>query len=277
MPKATARRGWKRVPDHIRKHMQPPMSKAGAEEALAAGSLDPTQGRVIWNVAGRPVRQAVTRFEVPDGLRLEPARRIGTRPDAPNRIGNYPVYRDGCALSLAVESRLEMTWLRWYDMQPDVDWMQTQPFVLTWDVGDEGLHAFPDLLVRQGHRWVVVEVKPTRLMTPHAARKFRLAQQAFETTGVQHVHRPETSPQAEQNLRVISCYKRVNPEYVSEMERLFAARPAYFADAVRILGDAGVAFEAVMTLVANGNCTLDLDEPFVATSHLFWSEDVVRA
>lgn len=270
MPKATARRGTKRIPDHIREHLLPPMSQRDVVAALDEGALDPVFSKVVWNVGGRARVQSGAGVVVPDGLRLQGVRRLGTYPGAPNRIGHYPVVRDGKALLLATESRLEMAWLRWHDCQPGVDWMQTQPFVLTWDLGGRGIHMFPDFLIRWQNRWSVIDVKPDKDVDDYVSMKFDLTGRALAAAGIEHRHVGDMTRQAEVNLRVISRYKRPNPAYVELMELVEAERVGYVAELVTLVGRAGIAREALCTLIANGHCHVDLDRPVTAVTRIGW-------
>lgn len=270
MPKATARRGTERIPGCIRERMLPPMRQEDVAASLKEGALDPAFAKVIWNVNGRAKVQSVVEFDVPDGLRLRGARRIGTYPGAPNRIGHYPVLREGHALLLATESRLEMAWLRWFDFQVGVDWLMTQPFVLTWEVGDRGIHMFPDLLVRRDGCWHVIEVKPTLGLSDHARRKFDLAERALACAGVRHHYMGEISKRAHLHLRVIGRYRRVNPYYVELMELVAEQRLGHVASVVDLVGSPGVAREVLFTLIANGHCEVDLERRITAVTPIRW-------
>jgi len=128
-PRSTAKRGTRRTPPALRRYVLNGLGRADAAAALSAGVVSAERAKVVWNVGGRAVVQPLAKWAIPPGEDLLPARRIGTYRDAPNRIGMYPIIREGRALHLCAESRLEMGWFRALDIDPTVTWMHAQPFL----------------------------------------------------------------------------------------------------------------------------------------------------
>lgn len=160
--------------------------------------------------------------------------------------------------------------LRWHDCQPGVDWMHTQPFVLTWDLGGRGIHMFPDFLIRWAGRWLVIDVKPNKDVDEYVRLKFDLAGRALAAAGFEHRHVGDLSAQADLNLRIISRYKRANPAYVELAELAAAERVGHVAELVSLVGRAGIAREVLCTLIANGHCRVDLDRQVTAVTPIEW-------
>lgn len=287
MPKATARKGTRRMPPRVRELLGKPLTRELAHELIATGQLDPARCTVVWNVNDCPVAQPARDLAVPAGLGVLPIRRIGTHQDATNLIAMYPVLRDGWVLMISMESRLELGHTAQLSFDPDVSTIYAQPFAMVWRHPLGNLVRVPDLAAVIGGRLCVFEVKPehrlrdeyTRLSLDFMAHTLRLAGTPFELLGA-------LTAQRRHNLLLLARYRWPNPFLVAEVEAVRDARPASWADAVKTierlsdvvligrhaydLQTLRVASEVVRHLLATGACHTDLDAPLGLTSVLDW-------
>ena len=238
---------------------------------MARGEVEPGACEVIWNVNGKPLRQPLADLQVPNGLDLLPVRRIGTYVGARNRIGMYPVLREGRALFLCAESRLEMTWFRALDIDPQVSWMHAQPFVLVWAVGSRTLVRFCDLLVKRDSGAVVYDIKPEVLAAePHTRRMLELTARTLAGVGVTYGVLGDVAPQTAENLKRITRYKRPNVHLARQVERVLLLRPRSAGGVLNVCGDEYVGREVVLHLLATGRCRTDLSQPIHRATRLEW-------
>ena len=107
MPRATARRGTRRMAPAISAVVGRQLARTRAMDLIASGGLDPGGCRVVWNVSGRAVIHPVAQVQVPPMESLHPVRRIGTFKGAESRISMLPVARGGKVTMIEMDSNLE--------------------------------------------------------------------------------------------------------------------------------------------------------------------------
>lgn len=298
MPKATARKGTRRIPKQVRKLLGTPLTRESATELIASGELSSTKCSVVWNVNGRPLVQPVGDVAVPPGVGVQPVRRIGTYQQATHLIAMYPVIRDGYSLMLTVESRLELAWLQQLDFDARVSAIYAQPFAMVWRHEKGSLIRIPDLAAVVDGRLAVFEVKPghrmsdewTRLSLDFAAHTLRRAGISFKVCG-------DISAQRRHNLLLLSRYRWPNPFIAAEVDAVKTARPRNVAEAVTIVGwfnvaaaqhdggdtrpvfdldDIRVGAQVAKHLIATGACWANLDEPLNLGTGLEWTDSPWR-
>lgn len=273
MPHSTAKRGTRRTPPEVRKALPPTLSRDAASTAIESGAIARERGRIVWNVNGRPLVQPIWEFRIPDGLTLQPVRRLGSYRGATNRLGMYPVVREDRALFLCAESRLEMGWFRALDIDPLVTWMHAQPFAMYWRLGDKAIYHIPDLIVIRGRSPIVCDVKPeahlernayARMVMDLTAATLKLVDVGYQWLG-------DISPQAALNLRTASRYKRENPHLAAQVARVAARQPETGRGVFALCDGIESGYEVFMHLLATGSCRTDFDRPFHQGTRLDWS------
>ncbi len=271
MPKSTAKRGTRRMPPRLRSALRQPLAKDEALEAIRTGALLPDLCTVLWNIDEVPVAQPILDVVVPSGLSLRPVRRIGTYKGARNRIGMYPVHRDGHALMLCAESRLEMSWFRAADIDPRVSWIAAQPFVLVWPLGDRALVRICDLLIRFADGWLVADVKPDDLLArdPYARAVMAFTRRTLALAGLDYAVLGDMSLQRTVNLRAITRYRQPNYALGREVARMVDGEPRTAGGVLLGCGD-HIGREVLMHLLAMGRCRAHLDEPIHRATVLTW-------
>jgi hypothetical protein len=247
------------------------LTRVEATAVMLDGAVAADCAVVYWNVADKSVQQDVSSFAVPDLADLLPARRLGTHPRARNRISHFASGRDGHALMLEAESRLEMHHLRALDMDPSVEGLHTQPFILVWQVGDAAIYHFPDILaLRSGHP-LVVDVKPDALTDDFARLIFALTAAALTPNGVEYRLAGSVSPQSETNHMAIRRWKIVDPRLARVAEHVASQRPATAHHALSMSGGPKIGREVLFHLLANGRCRIDMDQPIHRATKIDWS------
>lgn len=256
----------------VRRALPSPVTRVEAEAALSAGRLSPERGRVVWNVNDRAVVQPIFDLVIPDGLTLLPVRRLGSYRGAPNRLGMYPIVREGRALFLCAESRLEMGWLRALDIDPSVTWMHAQPFAIYWRLGSKAVYHVPDLLVIRDSVPIVFDVKPEALLLrdPYAQTIMDLTAATLTLVDIRYQWLGDISPQAALSLRTVTRYKRANPHLAVQVARVAQARPTTAGGVFALCDDAHDGYEVFMHLLASGACRTDLDRAFHRATPLNW-------
>lgn len=287
MPKATARKGTRRMPTRVRELLGKPLTREAAHELIASGQLNPAHCTVVWNVNECPVAQPVRDLAAPAMDRVLPIRRIGTHQEATNSIAMYPVLRDGCVLMISMESRLELGHATEISFDPAVSTIYAQPFAMVWRHPLGSLVRVPDLAAVINGRLHIFEVKPkhrrrdeyTRLSLDFMAHTLRLAGTPFAVLS-------DMAAQRRHNLLLLARYRWPNPFLAAEVEAIRDPQPASWADAVKIiermsavvpisrhaydLQSLRIASEVVRHLLATGQCRTDLDAPLGLTSILEW-------
>lgn len=297
MPKATARKGTRRIPRRVRELLGTPLTREVAAELMRSGGLSTAKCSVVWNVDDRPMVQPVADLSVPPGLGVLPVRRIGTYQQATHLIAMYPVLRDGYSLMLTVESRLELAWLQQLDFDARVSAIYAQPFAMVWQHEAGTLIRIPDFAAVVDGRLSVFEVKPghrlsdewTRLSLDFTARTLQTADVPFRVCG-------DLSAQRRHNLSLLARYRWPNPFIATEVEAVRSSQPRSVAAAIKIvercssttssqssftrpsfaLGDIRVGAECVKHLVASGVCWVNLDEPLSMGTPLEWTDSAWR-
>lgn len=272
MPRSTARRGTRRVSTRIRKAMTNSLAREEALAAVTAGKIRPDQCRVIWSVDERPEVQPISEMTVPAGETLMPVRRIGSYRGAPNRVGMYPVIREGMALMLVAESRLELSWFHALDVDARVAWMAAQPFVLSWFLRDRALVHTCDLLCVVEGQLVAADVKPRAHITddPYNRAVMTLTRRSLRLAGVGYRILDDMTPQRVANLRAVIRYRGVT-DSVSEMAiSVAAAEPRSVGRLVGMAGGPSTGRAALLHLLATGRCRANLDEPLHRATVLDW-------
>lgn len=273
MPSSTAKRGTRRMAPEVRRSLPPPATRDETRAALEAGLVDPARARVVWNVNDRAVVQPILDMVIPDGLTLRPVRRLGSYRGAPNRLGMYSTIREGCALFLCAESRLEMGWFRALDIDPLVTWMHAQPFALYWRLGRKAIYHIPDILVIRDGQPIVCDVKPdahliddsyAQLVMGLTAATVKLVDVGFQRLG-------DIPPQAALNLRAVARYRRPNPHLTDQVAQVLGARPLTAAGLFALCEDVHAGYEVFMHLLAAGACRTDLGLPFHRGTGLDWT------
>lgn len=256
----------------VRKSLPSPVSRVEAETALEAGHLTRERGRVVWNVNDRAVVQSIFDLTIPDGLTLQPVRRLGSYRGAPNRLGMYPIVREGRALFLCAESRLEMGWFRALDMDPLVTWMHAQPFAMYWRLGSKAVYHVPDLLVIRNGVPIVCDVKPEEHLArdPYAQMILDLTAATLKLVDVGYQWLADISPQASLTLRTVSRYKRANPHLAEQVARVAEARPSTAGGVFAQCDDLRDGYEVLMHLLASGTCRTDFNRAFHRATPLDW-------
>jgi hypothetical protein len=227
--KSTARSGARRMVSELRALIPPSLSREEQEALLrrpGAADLLGRNARILFHTSRGVVDLALRDFRVPDGGTLRPARRIGTYRGAPNRIGFHPHYRDDAMMLLPVESMLELAWLRRMEFLPSVTWMQTQPFVIVWPHEDRCIWRIPDLLLEDGQRWRVLDIKPDEVLAGSAYLRltFGLTSQTLAQAGLQHGIAGSMTRAHRRTLLTISAHRWVNPDLRDAVASARAAR-----------------------------------------------------
>lgn len=278
-PKSTARRGTRRMAPSLRQLMPRALSRHEATEAMLEGSVDPASAHFVWNVGNKPVLQEAQAFTTPNSVDLLPARRIGTHPDAPNRVSHFATVRDGLALMLEAESRLEMHHLRVIDMDPQVTMLQTQPMVVIWPYQGAAILHVPDILAIRRSQPVVVDVKPDALQDEYCKLTFALTSTSLAVAGVEHRVGGSVSRQCEMNYRAVRRWKLADPNLKSRIEAVQAEQPATAHHLLSICGDTATGREVFFHLIANGQCQIDMNKPIHRATRISWvlAQDPRRA
>jgi hypothetical protein len=297
MPKATARKGTRRIPRRVRELLGTSLTRELAAQLMRSGELSTAKCSVVWNVDDRPSVQPVADLAVPPGDGVLPVRRIGTYQQATHLIAMYPVLRDGYSLMLTVESRLELAWLQQLDFDARVSAIYAQPFAMVWQHEAGTLIRILDLAAVVDGRLSVFEVKPahrlsdewTRLSLDFTARTLQTAGVPFQVCG-------DLSAQRRHNLSLLARYRWPNPFVGLEVEEVRAAQPRNVAEAIKIVGrsssstsfegsftgpsfslsDVRVGVEVVKHLIASGACWVNLDEPLSLGTPLDWTGSAWR-
>ena len=117
------------------------------------------------------------------------------------------------------------------------------------------------------------DVKPERLLErdPYTRLMFEVTRVTLSLIGVRHVVLGDMSRQRQSNLRSISRYKRPNPHLAPEIGRILADPPGTVGGLLMRAKDVYWGREVLMTMLANGICTTDLDQPLHRASPLQWS------
>lgn len=274
-PRSTARRGTARMTDSVLKALPPRLGRDERDRLIRNGEVDPSAAYIVWSVRGQAKTRPITKFEVPNGLSLAPVRRIGTYPKAPNRVGMYPVVRDDHILMLTVESRLEGSWLRYFDIHPSVDWIHAQPFALYWPVGRKSILRIPDFLIRLDGQWVVIDVKPDEDYEADTSVKglFDLTASTLGTARVGYSHVGSMPQQQAANLHIIAPHKPVDEDLLPDLQEALARRPQFVGNLIDMSPDFGRSRDVLLTLLANGRCGLDLTQEIREASKLTWYQD----
>lgn len=272
MPRSTAKRGTRRMPPEVRRALPPPLTRASAQAAMEGDRLARERGRIVWNVNEQPLVQSIFDMVIPDGLSLRPVRRLGSYRGAPNRLGMYPIIREGRALYLCAESRLEMSWFRALDIDPLVSWMHAQPFAIYWRLGDRAMYHIPDVLVIRDGVPIVCDVKPdahlagdayAQMVTALTAATLKLVDVGFQTLG-------DIPKQAATNLRSVARYKRANPYLADPVARVVEHRPTTAGGVFALCEDVHVGYEVFMHVLATGMCRVNFEQPFHRATCLEW-------
>lgn len=297
MPKATARKGTRRIPRRVRELLGTPLTRELAIELMRSGELSSAKCSVVWNVDGRPLVQPVGDLSVPPGEGVLPVRRIGTYQQATHLIAMYPVLRDGYALMLTLESRLELAWTQQLDFDARVSAIYAQPFAMVWKHEAGTLVRIPDLAAVVEGRLAVFEVKPEHRLSDEWIRlSLDFTGHALRRAGVPFQICGDMTPQCRHNLLLLSRHRWPNPFVAAEVEAVKLARPRNVAEAVNIIGrttsrassrgsvtrlsldlsDIRVGAEVVKHLIASGACWMNLDEPLNLGTPLEWTDSAWR-
>lgn len=269
-PRSTARRGTRRMAKTLRELIPRALGQDEATAAMLDGVVAPEWAVVVWNVADKPVLQEVCTFAIPESGDLLPVRRIGTHPEAPNRVSHFATVRDGQAIMLEAESRLEMHHLRATDMEPGVTWLHTQPLVLVWPLDGAAIIHIPDILAKHWGRPIVIDVKPDELTTDYHRLTFSLTQASLALGGVEHRVAGSVTAQSETNHIAVRRYKIIDPTLAEAVVDVVSQRPATAFHLLRICGDPKIGREVFFHLLANGRCRIAMDRPIHRTTQIDW-------
>lgn len=214
----------------------------------------------------------VTQAQVPAEPRLRPARRISTHKDAPNKVAMHPHQRAGRPLLLAVESMLELAWVRWHEFQPWCQWMLTQPFFITWPIGTRCLWRVPDILIRTTTGWTVCDVKPDdqRIRTPYVLAMMALTRATLQFAGWTYNVAGSLSPQAQANLRLVEFLRPPNP-YLQPNLAAARAHRGQTMGAVIASAEGGPAGIATLLHLFAHELDTDLLRPFHLGNQVMWA------
>lgn len=228
-PGSTAKRGVRRLPVELGPLVGRRMQRARALELVVSGEVRPDEATVVWKVAGRTVIEDVGRASLPPLDLLDPVRRLGSYPGAPNQIAMLPVVRGGRAFMLTLDSGLEFAWAAALDMHPDVVDVFAQPLLLVWSHDEGSIVHVPDLAVTTADGLLVLEVKPDhRLEDPWIQARSHLMQQTMRVAGFDYQVLAGVSKQKALALRELVTYRYPNPYLAVET----AAAAASTADTV---------------------------------------------
>ena len=287
IPKATARRGTKRMAPEVRAVVGPTLTRARAAELMAAGKLDPGRCSVVWNLRGRPVSHPITQVQIPSLDSLLPVRRIGTHKRAESRIAMFPVLRGGGVTMLELESQLELHHAIELSLDPRVETLVAQPFLMVWRHEEGAMVHVPDLAARIGGQFTVFAVKPddrlegerTRRLFDFVAETLRCGRIDFRVLG-------SMSPQRKVNLVRIARYRWLDgrlqrlleaiaphaPRTVGGLSRLVNAHLGLGAGCADAPGPHEmVGVDVALYAIAHGRVRVDLDAPLQMATSLTWS------
>jgi hypothetical protein len=278
------------MPASVRALVGPSLMRERVSELVDAGQLGSRQCSVVWNLADRAVVEPVTQMRLPGGLDLLPIRRVGTYRGAPNAIAMFPVIRDGYALMLTVESRLELSWLQLLACDPRVSALYAQPCLLLWRHEEGAIWRVPDLAaVVDGHLTFFDVKHPERLDDPWTALTFTMTEQALASAGVGFEVLSDMPAQRAHNLQLMSRYRQPNPWLAHEEATVVQKQPRTVGGLIKLIEAARsgeplprawpAVFEVdavrrglavAMHLLATGQCRTDLDRPINVASVLSW-------
>lgn len=243
------------------------LSRVRALELVVCGEVRPEAATVVWKVAGRTVIEDIGRVSLPPIDLLDPVRRLGSYPGAPNQIAMLPVIRGGRAFMLTLDSGLEFAWAAALDMHPDVDDVFAQPMLVVWPHDEGSIVHVPDLAVTTDGGLLVLEVKPDhRLADPWIEARSLLMRETMRVTGFDYQVLGGVSKQKALALRELVSYRYPNPYLAEET----AAAVASTADTV------WGRMAAVIEVRARGGGWWPIEEPAAATTSRFEDADEER-
>lgn len=292
MPRATAKRGTRRIPVAVRSLLGRSLPRERAAEFIREGELCPARCSVIWNVGGLAVAQPIGEVAIPRSLDLLPVRRVGTYKGAPNAIAMFPVMRDGYALMLTVESLLELHHLTRLSFDPGITAMYAQPCAMVWKHEEGHLHHVPDLAaVRDGQLELFDVKREDQMSDPWVRIVLELTAETCRSVGVPFTVLGDVSRQMAHNLLLVSRYRWPNPFLAAECAAVLRAQPETVGGGCRVVeslrsgGNAvvdasdfsvssiRVGQQVVKHLIAVGECRIHLDRPIGLASELTWIAD----
>lgn len=286
MPKATARRGTRRMAPEVRAAVGPTLTRVRAAELMAGGEIDPGRCSVVWNLGGRGVTHPISQVQVPSMDLLHPVRRIGTHRRAESKIAMLPVLRCGEVTMLELESLLELHHAIELSLDPRTDTLLAQPFMMVWRHEEGAMVHVPDLAARIGGQFTVFAVKPDdqsqgerqRRLFEFVAATLRCGRIEFQVLG-------SMSQQRKVNLARIARYRWPDgrlepllgavaprtPRTVGGLLRLLSQRPGGGPDVLVPTARGGVlGVDVVLYALAHGWATADLDAPLSLATTLTW-------
>lgn len=292
IPKATAKRGTRRMAPEIRAVIGKKLSRTRSSELIASGAIDPGRCIVVWNVKDRAVKHPVTQVQVPSTADLRPVRRIGTYRGAQSRISMYPVMRGAEVTMVELESQLELHHGIQLSLDPLVGDILAQPFLMLWRHEEGAIVHVPDLAATVDGRLRVFAVKPddkarderNRLIFDLAERSLRCGHIEFEILG-------SMSKQRQINLARLSRYRWPVPTLTKLVGVVHPHAPRSIGGIHRVvrehLGMGGtlhlpepgcpslVSLDVALYALAHGWARTNLDEPIEWSTALTWTQKAV--
>lgn len=218
-PGSTAKKGVRRLPVELGPLLGRRMQRARALELVSSSNVRPDGATVVWKVAGRTVIEDIGRASLPPIDLLDPVRRLGSYPGAPNQIAMLPVVRGGRAFMLTLDSGLEFAWAAALDMHPDVDDVFAQPLLVVWSHDEGSIVHVPDLAVTTDDGLLVLEVKPDyRLEDPWIKARSHLMQETMQLAGFDYQVLGGVAKQKALALRELVTYRCPNPYLAVETD-----------------------------------------------------------
>lgn len=290
IPKATARRGTRRMAPEIRAVVGKVLTRSRAMEVIGSGQLDPGRCKVVWNVRDRAVAHPVSEMQIPSLEELRPVRRIGTYKGAGSRMAMYPVLRGGKVTMLELESRLELDHATALSLDPRVSEIFAQPFLMVWRHEEGAVTHVPDLAALVEGRLTVFGVKPddrageewTRLIFALVAESLRCGHVDFQVLG-------SVTKQRQVNLERLARYRSPDPSLAALVAAVGPGRPRTIGGFYRaVCAHLGygqefrwpkphcpslIGVDAAVYALAHGWVSADLDEPLDLTTTLRWAGD----
>lgn len=186
---------------------------------------------------------------------------------------NYPgwLWSSTMGRLIGYESLLERDRVWLADFDPAVQAIASQPFWMSGRDGTVLRRHVPDFLLKTSTGFVVVDVKPERMLADaHAAQILKWAGSACAARGWQFEVWTGANPVLLRNVRFLAAGRRelVDPEVLrTVVERLHEGMSIAEAEAASRL-DPQVARGALLTLIWRGTWVTDLTEPLSPKSVL---------
>ena len=204
---------------------------------------------------------------------MAPVRRLGSYQGARSKITLHSTRVQGSTFAVMAESKLERHCLVELDRAPGVISYQTQPFVVVWDLGNDGVICqIPDIISATSDRVQVTSVRPSALLTDYSqAILAGLMPQTFTGPGIDYQLVTDMSSQRVRNLNILA-FLRWKPSITEHVwwAEVADAKPTKMGSIVRIAGGLPHGMYFALLGLAQAWYDVDLNAPIQLDTEVTW-------